>query len=157
MKPLDQIEDHKEAAAILNEEFAALNWHLSAAGGPTLEEDETGWEHYRWAVTFAPPSAKPETFTWRMGLGHVTKSKSAFDAPRPIAPNLAEVLGRCCDDYQSTRNEGFESWAENFGYDTDSRKALRVYDECAAIGARLRRLGLTGAQIGRFAALASML
>ena len=163
MKELDQITDYKEAAEILNAEFATLGWHRSAAGGwhrsaaggPTLEEDETGWKHYRWAVTFAPPSAKPETFAWRVGVGHVVKS-GPFKG-RPVAPNLAEVLGRCCDDYQSTRNEGFEGWAENFGMDTDSRKALRMYDECAAIGGRLRRLGLTNAQIERFAALASML
>ena len=38
----------------------------------------------------------------------------------------------------------FEDWADDLGYDTDSRKAERIYQECVAGGKKLKALfGIT--------------
>lgn len=159
MKTIDQISDYKEAAAILNEEYAALNWHGTAIHGGHLATDDSGWKHYAFQVAFQPPSKSPVFFDWKNGTGHVrkdAKGKPLFPAI-PTKPNPAEVLGRVCADYLSAAHEAFPDWSANFGYDEDSRKAHRVYEDCQSLGSKLRALGLTSAQIQRFGALADML
>ena len=32
----------------------------------------------------------------------------------------------------------FEDWADDYGYDSDSRKAEKIYNDCLAIGLKLR-------------------
>jgi hypothetical protein len=159
MKTIDQIEDYKEAAAILDAEYSALNWHGTEIHGGHLATDETGWQHYAFQVAFQPPGKSPVFFDWKNGTGHVRKDgkgKALFPAI-PTKPNPAEVLGRVCADYIGAELESFPSWAANFGYDEDSRKAHRIYEDCQAIGPKLRALGLTSAQIRRFGALADMM
>lgn len=34
----------------------------------------------------------------------------------------------------------FEDWAGNFGYETDSRKAEKIYNDCVKIGLKMRKL-----------------
>lgn len=155
MKTIDQIEDYKEAAAILDAEYSALNWHGTKIHGGHLATDESGWKHYAFQVAFQPPSKTPVFFDWKNGTGHIIK-KGPF-AGKPNKPNPAEVLGRFCADYIGAELESFPSWAANFGYDEDSRKAHRIYEDCQAIGPKLRALGLTSAQIRRFGALADMM
>lgn len=167
MKTLDQITDYKEAASILNEEYSALNWHGTAIHGGHLATDDSGWKHYAFQVAFQPPSKAPVSFDWKNGTGHVypEKQRSKINgivsrhplAGKPFKPNPAEVLGRVCADYLSAAHETFPDWAANFGYDEDSRKAHRIYEDCQALGSKLRALGLTSAQIQRFGALAEML
>lgn len=159
MKTIDQITDYKEASAILNEEYAALNWNGTAIHGEHLATDDSGWKHYAFQVAFQPPYKTPVFFDWKNGVGHVrmdAKGKPLFPAI-PTKPNPAEVLGRVCADYLSAACETFTDWSANFGYDEDSRKAHRIYEECQALGSKLRALGLTSAQIQRFGALAEML
>lgn len=45
-----------------------------------------------------------------------------------LPPNPLGVLG--CIRSDDTRGESFEDWCWNFGYDTDSRKALDTYLQC---------------------------
>lgn len=45
--------------------------------------------------------------------------------PHPAGPLYSVIM----DD---PRGEGFEGWCSNFGYDTDSRKALDIYLRCQA-------------------------
>lgn len=164
MNTIDQITDYKEAAAVLNEEYAALNWHGTAIYGGHLATDNSGWKHYAFQVAFQPPLKAPVSFDWKNGTGHVypqfknakTRLRHPF-AGKPKQPNPAEVLGRVCADYLSAAHETFPDWAANFGYDEDSRKAHRIYEECQSLGSKLRALGLTSAQIQRFGTLAEML
>ncbi len=46
-----------------------------------------------------------------------------------IKPTMAEVL-ECMRMDSFIEDYGFEEWAENLGYDTDSRKAERIYNQC---------------------------
>lgn len=156
MKAIEEIADHTEAAQTLADEFAALNWDGTTVTGGHLATGDDNWQHYAWTVNFAPPSKPIVSLTYKCGIGHVTKIKSHFVTPRPIPPKAAEVLACYCRDYTDS-DCAFDEWAVTFGFDTDSRKALAIYDECRAAGPKLRALGLTRAQITRFAALSSML
>jgi len=45
-------------------------------------------------------------------------------------------------DASALNHDTFESWASEYGYDTDSRDAERIYKLCLDIGLKLRnRLG----------------
>lgn len=69
--------------------------------------------------------------------------------------NPAEVLARVCADAKSAE-QPFEYWAGDFGYDTDSIKALTTYHVCQSEGVKARKL-IDGATFDRLAALANEL
>lgn len=50
-----------------------------------------------------------------------------------IPPTSADVISSCVLD-ASALDELFPEWAENFGYDSDSTKAKRLYEKCQEIG-----------------------
>ena len=56
-----------------------------------------------------------------------------------VKPNPAEVLANVCAEGLDA-DESFESWAANFGYDTDSRKAEETYRACQEAGRKARRI-----------------
>jgi len=45
-------------------------------------------------------------------------------------PKPAEVLAAYCADGLEAQESAFENWAGNFGYDVDSRKAEKIYNQC---------------------------
>lgn len=57
---------------------------------------------------------------------------------RQISP--AGVLADCCRDGLDASRQTFESWADEYGYDTDSRKAEEIYRACQKNGDRVRKL-----------------
>ena len=156
MKTISEISDHKEAAQILADEYAALGWHATTVtGGHFVKYDE--WPHYAWQVNFCPPCKTPVSMSYKCGTGHVFPKTASFAIRgKPKPPAAAEVLACYCRDWQDS-DCAFDEWAETFGYDTDSRKAFATYEACRAVGPKLRALGLTREQITRFADLSSML
>lgn len=48
----------------------------------------------------------------------------------PAPPTAEDVLEALAMDSAVLNNGGFEDWAYEFGYDTDSRQAKRIYDTC---------------------------
>ena len=71
-------------------------------------------------------------FSWGFAL---TKKK-----PKTRVPELSEVLGcLVLDGSPAFDAETFESWAENFGMDVDSRSALKMFGECVETGNAIRR------------------
>lgn len=55
-------------------------------------------------------------------------------------PEAADVLDSLASDAASIeQDESFEDWASNLGYDTDSRKALRIYRACEREAKKLRQ------------------
>lgn len=57
------------------------------------------------------------------------------------APTLEDVLDCLASDAAGINNAaGFDDWCSEYGYDTDSRKAERIYKACARQGAALARL-----------------
>ncbi len=53
-------------------------------------------------------------------------------------PELRDVLYSLIMDSDVLNYSSFEDWAQNFGYETDSRKAEKIYNACLAIALQLR-------------------
>jgi hypothetical protein len=59
---------------------------------------------------------------------------------KPIIPKDADVIHSIVLDASVLDEPSFESWADNCGYDTDSRKAEAVYKACLEIALKLRAM-----------------
>lgn len=96
-------------------------------------EDSADMTHWRCALYF---QGRRMSVTFSMGQSH---------KGRP--PRIGEVLDCLRLDAAGYENAGgFEQWAPEYGYDTDSRKAERIYRNVA------RRVGKLGDLLGaRFA------
>lgn len=56
----------------------------------------------------------------------------------PIKPKTIDVLYSLSMDSDVLESSGFEEWASNFGYETDSRKADSIYRACLEIALKLK-------------------
>ena len=127
--------------------------------GETVKFEGKTVDHYR--VRFSKQGAEPYDTDFYQGLGNrgpAPKPTDGGPAPRrgtlmyeqleaqrkPIAPNAASVLYCLLSDAEAL-DQSFSDWAGNFGYDTDSRKALATYETCCDAGREMRRL-FTAAQ-----------
>lgn len=64
-----------------------------------------------------------------------------LSAPRlKVSPNICDVLYSLSLDGSAIDAGGFEQWASDFGYDTDSRKAEAAYKVCIETGLKLRNV-----------------
>lgn len=115
------------------------NHHISAAScehiakNPLMEGDD--WsrtaDHWKLIMMTLPKGAsgKRRTMTtyFSKGSGHHGKE-----------PTITEVLSAMSLDSSGYENaRSFEDWAGDYGYDTDSRKAHRIY---AAVGKQAKAL-----------------
>lgn len=57
---------------------------------------------------------------------------------KPIMPELADVLYSLCMEADAIDSPTFEEWAEDFGYDVDSRSAEKTYRACLETALKLR-------------------
>jgi len=104
------------------EQFAERNGFEMRASYDKRRTDKDGWTYDAWTVGLSINNGPDEKFfiTFRMGVGH---------EKRP--PNVEDVLASLTLDARSAEDSiDFEDWAENFGYDGDSRKAEALYAEC---------------------------
>ena len=83
------------------------------------------------------PEITVEAVARRLGVGPSTWYHS----------HAADVLHSLVMDAQAT-GYTFEDWCADFGYDSDSRKAYKVYEACLESGVKLRRI-FTSTQIAR--------
>ena len=90
-----------------------------------------------------------EAFAGRPG----TVYRERYDAghKKPVAPPAAGVLYSLILD-SSAVGQSFESWASDYGYDTDSRKAEEIYRACQRNTDKLQRI-LTRADLEALEAL----
>lgn len=112
-------------------------------GETTRDGGEKPWQCDEWACAFSRDKSGQESrakpyraqntlpMPYYMGLGH-RKSKFPKDhmlhSSKPTAPHAADLIYSIYMD--DTRGATFEEWASNFGYDTDSRKAMDTYLDC---------------------------
>jgi hypothetical protein len=57
---------------------------------------------------------------------------------KPIQINTCDVFYSLIMDTEVLNYSSFENWADEFGYDSDSIKALKVYEHCLSIALKLR-------------------
>jgi hypothetical protein len=85
-----------------------------AERNPNMDDDKHPMDH--WRVRLARPG-KRLTVYFSMGTGHHGK-----------APEAADVLDCLASDAAGFENaRSFEEWCDEYGYDTDSRKAHRTF------------------------------
>lgn len=104
------------------------------------ETKRDGWACDEWRVLFEKRAQSGEKIgdmetRFYTGLGHRAKPKrrtSWTNEPRPVAPTAASVLHSLLLDAQGAE-QPFDYWAADYGYDTDSIKALNTYNACCEI------------------------
>lgn len=143
-----------EAAVLLSDakiQFAATLVQRGAKT-PSDVKGQKPWEHDAWRCTFRRENGTELVIPLRTGIGHRKNGPFGFDPTLrphtlaweaqearkvPVPPNVADVLHSMALD--DPRGEDFESWCCNYGYDTDSRKALASYLECQEQTSRATR------------------
>lgn len=96
---------------------------LEDLGIGTTAED--GWEGRRYTLRLHnPTTGNSMTTPWGQGLGITS-------APTERVDYIADSLISDTWSYQQAR--GFEDWANEFGLDTDSRKAEAMYKAVGAM------------------------
>ena len=90
-----------------------------------------GWKNYLWRVTLER-GAESIRLNYHCGTGHVKDGV-------PTPPKLADVIYALLTDWQGGR-ETFKSFCLLFGYDSDSRKALAIWDACKNNSDKLHEL-----------------
>jgi hypothetical protein len=134
------------------EKFKSLNWKV------TLKRNgrEIVTTDYMQGITHAP-SYKVNFRTLQVRAAQWTRdnmvaiecetgrkakldfSNDAYPSRDKIAPPSIEgVLYSLLMDADVLDAGGFEEWASNFGYDTDSRQAEKLYRDCLDIALKLR-------------------
>lgn len=120
-----------------------------------------------WRVTLTGAPVAPLTTDYMQGIGHVPNynalkgpKNTLFNdeylrscaergrygnpdgitrMPLPV-PHVADVVHSLVLDSDVINYGSFEEWASEFGYDSDSRKAERVYQDCMVIALKLRQI-----------------
>lgn len=65
-------------------------------------------------------------------------ARNKFGKLSPLLPEPADVMASLVLDCSVLDAGGFEDWAAEYGYDTDSRKAEAIYLQCLEIALKLR-------------------
>jgi hypothetical protein len=94
---------------------------------PNMDSWDAGARHWRCTIT---------RLGHRMSL--VFSQGSAHTAP-PSPADVLDCLALDASGYDNARGD-FASWCGDYGYDTDSRKAERIYKAVARQAKRLERL-----------------
>ena len=115
-------------AAVTLAERSGLTMRARHLGRRT---DADGWEHDAWSVTLAGDGApRSIRVPYRMGTAH--------DGQPPTLDDVLDDLVSEAAAYESAAS--FEEWASECGYDTDSRRAARLYRAVDRQSDRLRAL-----------------
>jgi len=89
--------------------------------------DKDGWKHTSYACRLIYQE-KSMDFPYHMGIYYTEE------------PKIGQVLESLILDCQCGEYETFEGFCDEFGYDTDSRKAQKAYEHCKKIKKGMKRL-----------------
>ena len=81
---------------------------------PNMDDDK--WQAYHYKVTMKIDRRQMTTY-YSMGIAH-TKEPTAEDVLDCLASDVAGWIN----------SRSFDDWCGEYGYDTDSRKAYRIYE-----------------------------
>lgn len=133
----------------------SLNWRVTLRkNGQTLTTDYMqGIGHLpHYSHAFARIVAYDDAVrrACETGKSRIRAHKNAYDAAQadsaiaretPIpSPALDEVLYSLVSDSDAIEYPKFEDWAENYGYEPDSRSAEQIYRRCLELGLTLRHM-----------------
>lgn len=158
-----------EATKTIDDMLRDAGITMSADHVPTtfnIHLDE--WQHIAWRVTFSGPHGKFTT-DYKQGIGHLPKELAlparytmwqldrvgfalrtghvpfgngdTFSKGKPLtAPTASDVVQSLMSDTDAANYGTYEAWAEDAGYDTDSRKGEKIYQQCRNIALDLLRV-----------------
>lgn len=89
----------------------------------------------------SPRNWQPKACAFECEKGHRAAWSSYLgfgSIGKPIEPKPLDVIYSLVQDSSVLDSGGFEEWASELGYDTDSRKAESVYRACLEIALKLR-------------------
>lgn len=112
--------------------WESINWRIRLErGGTVLETD------YAQGTAYLPKSCRSGEAT-AYAIEHGRELR--YTLRRLLPPPLADVLSCLLLDASVIDYPNFESWAGDFGLDTDSRKAEVIYRACLETGLKLRAM-----------------
>jgi hypothetical protein len=126
------------------EKHLSLNWRITiSANGRSLTTDYMqgighlpGYKHDNKYETRRTAEAAAET-----GKIHRMLNGDYLSAGRPIPPPQFDDVLQCLILDASAIDAGcFEYWADEFGYDKDSRSAEEIYNACIKTALQLRAM-----------------
>jgi len=71
--------------------------------------------------------------------GHLIPAKNQDRSKKFITPDTTDVMYSLLIDSDVIEYSDFESWASEFGYDSDSRAAEKIYRQCLKTALKLRQ------------------
>jgi hypothetical protein len=89
--------------------------------------DDYRMDHWR---CYLRCDSRRMSIVFSMGVGHRGKQPHVTDVLDCLASDAAGIVN----------SPRFEDWCGDYGYDSDSRKALRTFKTCERAAASLRRL-----------------
>jgi hypothetical protein len=142
---------------------------LLAKHGLTVESVFIPWSKSRnagekmpslnWRVTLVHNGRKVLTTDYSAGYGHAPSYRQGDNTlfthnrienecergksytGKAILPEPRDVIYSLLMDSEVMDYDSFESWADWFGYDQDSRQTEKTYNDCLKIALRLRKIG----------------
>lgn len=89
-----------------------------------VTHDDDNWQHYSYTVRVHNTNGRHFDTPWMQGTAITTD---------PVE-QVAEIVDSLISDVWSYQQaEDFEDWAAEYGYDPDSRKAEKIYQQIAAM------------------------
>ena len=125
----------------------SLNWRvtLQRIGRDILTTDYSAGIAHCPAYKLSVAVAGGQNSIMRAGLiefetekGKPAPTRGLFSSGKPILPDSVDVVWSLSQESDVLNYGGFEDWAENFGYDPDSRSAESIYRACLDIALKLR-------------------
>lgn len=94
----------------------------------------------QWRIVIETKAGYWSTDYWTgLGLRKKSRAKNEWDATlKPVKPKIADVMYSLFMD-ASAADENFNDWCDNFGYSSDSIKAMNTYKQCLETATALRR------------------
>lgn len=145
---LESIEDSRGVfkRSDLNKQQLKYQVAISYKGRPLIETS------YSMGIGHIPGFREPRLWTvpvwntmkWVFREGKAPASTAwdhnyaALLQGKPIVPKLKDVLHCLVVESDTFDYDSFESWASDFGYDQDSRRAEEIYQACLKTALKLR-------------------
>lgn len=101
-----------------------------------IRKDDSGWEHFLFSV-----SINGQVFEYKTGLGHAKNAdkRKLFGVElKPKMPKIRDILWCLVSDARAGEML-FEDFCNEFGYDSDSISALKIYSKCQETALKLRK------------------
>lgn len=125
-----------------------INWRVTITkGAQSLTTDYmqgcAHLPHYqpKWARTlWYSEAVRDACESGRSRLVDGPRAVAHYSHKNLTAPKLADVLYSLVMDSAAIDHPTFESWADDYGYDTDSRSDEAIWRACVAIALQLRQM-----------------